>query len=206
VNQIIHFLHSVFSMHRRKQVVASDTTPRKRALSPVKATPSRQSKRIKPSPIAAATSKTTPKKSQFFDHQSLTSDIQSEIDNEESGYEDEDASVSAVSTPPESDVEEEEEEEEAEYASGDARPKSRKAGRKTAPSVVKVTPKSAEGQELWRPGVKTDLAPGEAVFIKLPKAREAGKTQYKDDTIHPNTMFFLKDLKENNDREWLKGW
>ena len=200
MNQTIHFLHNVLTMPRRKQVAASDTTPRKRALSPATATPS---KRSKPSPIASTTSKPTPKKSQYFDHQSSTSDIQSEIDDEESGYEDEDASVSAVSTPPESDVEEEEEEDE--YASEDARPKSRKAGRKSAPSVVKVTSKSAKGQELWRPGVKTDLAPGEAVFIKLPKAREAGGTQYKDDTIHPNTMLFLKDLKENNDREWLKG-
>ncbi len=190
-------------MPRRKQIASSDITPQKRAPSPAKATPSRQSKRIKSSPVASATTKTTPKKSQFFHHQSPSSDIESEIVNEESGYEDEDASVSAVSTPPESDVDEGEEEEE--YTSDDARSKKRRAGRKNEHTVAAVTPKSAKGQELWRPGVKTDLAPGEAVFIKLPKARESGKTPYKDDTIHPNTMLFLQDLKENNDREWLKG-
>ena len=43
------------------------------------------------------------------------------------------------------------------------------------------------------------------MFIKLPKARETGKTPYKDDTVHPNTLLFLEELKENNDREWLKG-
>lgn len=62
-----------------------------------------------------------------------------------------------------------------------------------------------KGQELWRPGVKTDLAPGEEMWIPLPKAREAGKTPYQDHTVHPNTMAFLGELKENNEREWLKG-
>lgn len=107
-----------------------------------------------------------------------------------------------MSSPPESEIDEEEEDG---YTSEEARPGKRKAGRKSGNGVVAVTPKTAKGQELWRPGVKTGLAPGEAVFIKLPKAREAGKTPYKDHTIHPNTMLFLKDLKENNDREWLKG-
>ena len=194
---------SQFTMPRRKQVMTSDIAPRKRALSPAKSTPSRLSKRIKSSPTASATSKTTPKKSQFFSHQSPVSAVESEIENEESGYEDEDVSVSAISTPSESGIDEEEEEEE--YTSEDNKSRKRKPGRKSGHSVVKVTPKSAKGQELWRPGVKTDLAPGEAVFIKLPKAREAGKTPYKDDTIHPNTMLFLQDLKGNNDREWLKG-
>ncbi|EER36782.1 conserved hypothetical protein [Histoplasma capsulatum H143] len=33
---------------------------------------------------------------------------------------------------------------------------------------------------------------------------DAGDTLYEDHTIHPNTMLFLKDLKANNQREWLK--
>lgn len=192
-------------MPRRKQVASPNTTAQKRALSPPKGTASRQSKRIRSSPVPSAASKPTPKKSQFFYHESSTSDIESEINNEESGYEDEDASISAVSTPPESDINDEEEEEEDGYASEDARPKKRRIGGKSGNPVAAVTPKAAKGQELWRPGVKTDLAPGEAVFIKLPKAREAGKTPYKDQTVHPNTMLFLRDLKGNNDREWLKG-
>ncbi len=197
-------------MPRRKQVASPNTTAQKRALSPPKGTASRLSKRIRSSPVPSAASKTTTKKSQFFYHESSTSDIESEINNEESGYEDEDASISAVSTPPESHIDDEEEEEEEEeevdgYASQDAKSKKRRIGGKNGSAVAAVTPKAAKGQELWRPGVKTDLAPGEAVFIKLPKAREAGKTPYKDQTVHPNTMLFLRDLKGNNDREWLKG-
>lgn len=207
VNIKLFTLHSnALNMPRRKQVASPTTTTQKRALSPPRGTASRQSKRIRSSPIPSAASKTTPKKSQFFLHESSTSDIESEINNEESGYEDEDASISAVSTPPESDIDEEDEDDG--YASEkNARPKKRKSGgRNRNPIVAAVTPKASKGQELWRPGVKTDLAPGEAVFIKLPKAREAGKTPYKDQTIHPNTMLFLRDLKGNNDREWLKGW
>ena len=62
----------------------------------------------------------------------------------------------------------------------------------------------SKGQELWRPGVKSKLAPGEAVFVPLPKAREEGKIKYRDDWVHGNTMLFLAELKKNNDREWLK--
>jgi len=62
-----------------------------------------------------------------------------------------------------------------------------------------------KGQELWRPGVKSKLAPGEAVFVALPKARGDGGVGYVDGRVHPNTMVFLGELKENNDREWLKG-
>ncbi len=40
--------------------------------------------------------------------------------------------------------------------------------------------------------------------VPLPKAREAGDTPYEDARIHPNTFLFLKDLKANNNREWLK--
>ena len=143
----------------------------------------------------------TPKKSQFFDHKSETSEPESEIENEESGYEDEDESASAVSSPPETEGDNSEEEDD--YHSDEDAPRKRKAGRKTAIRAAASVP--VKGQELWRPGVKTGLGPGEQVFIKLPKARPAGKTPYKDDTIHPNTMIFLGELRENNDREWLKG-
>ena len=207
-HKAVHTLSNALNMPRRKQVASPNTPAQKRALSPPKGTASRQSKRIRSSPVPSAASKPTPKKSQFFYHESSTSDIESEINNEESGYEDEDASISAVSTPPESHIDDEEEEEEEEvdgYASQDAKSKKRRIGGKNGSAVAAVTPKAAKGQELWRPGVKTDLAPGEAVFIKLPKAREAGKTPYKDQTVHPNTMLFLRDLKGNNDREWLKG-
>lgn len=81
--------------------------------------------------------------------------------------------------------------------------------KRRAPATSKAT-KSAptsdsKGKELWRQGVSTGLAPGTQIIIKKPKPRTPGKTPYSDITIHPNTMLFLKDLKANNDREWLKS-
>lgn len=60
----------------------------------------------------------------------------------------------------------------------------------------------ADEKELWKPGVK--LAPGTQLIIKKPRARDAGDTPYTESTIHPNTMLFLKEIKANNDRQWLK--
>lgn len=83
------------------------------------------------------------------------------------------------------------------------------------PTLKKVTPrgrpqkkqlsvhkKQANEKELWKPGAK--LEPGTQLIIKKPKAREAGDTPYNESTIHPNTMLFLKEIKDNNDRQWLK--
>lgn len=125
------------------------------------------------------------------------------VEKEASGYEDEDESANDMSSSPPSDIDDEDEDE---YSSTEEAPRKRKPGRVGRKKAnVAESSKPAKGQELWRPGVKTGLAPGEALFIKLPKAREAGKTPYRDDTVHPNTLAFLEELKENNDREWLKG-
>ncbi|CAG7960171.1 unnamed protein product [Penicillium nalgiovense] len=62
-----------------------------------------------------------------------------------------------------------------------------------------------KGQELWREGVRAGLEPGQEVIIAKPKAREAGKIPYQDETLHPNTRLFLIDLATNNDRQWLKA-
>ncbi|KAI4190438.1 MAG: hypothetical protein L6R41_000818 [Letrouitia leprolyta] len=167
----------------------------------------RQSKRLKSSPLA---SKVTPKKSQYFEPSSPSTESE-DIEAEASGYEDEDASASAISSPPESDSESEE------YISSEEEVEKRKKRRKTgggggstkkqvANSIIAkgVNAIVEKGKELWRPGVKADLAPGEEVFIKLPKARGDGGVKYKEGVIHPNTMLFLGDLKANNEREWLK--
>ncbi|CAK7233853.1 hypothetical protein SCUCBS95973_008736 [Sporothrix curviconia] len=42
-------------------------------------------------------------------------------------------------------------------------------------------------------------------FVPHKKLRDLGGVDYSDDTVHPVTMLFLKDLKANNRREWLKG-
>ncbi|KAJ5824841.1 Conserved hypothetical protein CHP02453 [Penicillium robsamsonii] len=62
-----------------------------------------------------------------------------------------------------------------------------------------------KGKELWREGVRVGLEPGQEVIIAKPKARDAGKTPYQDEILHPNTRLFLIDLADNNDRQWLKA-
>ncbi|KAJ4293964.1 hypothetical protein N0V88_005478 [Collariella sp. IMI 366227] len=48
-------------------------------------------------------------------------------------------------------------------------------------------------------------APPKVTFIPLPKLRDTGGIEYTDDRLHPNTLAFLKDLKANNKRSWLKS-
>ncbi|KAK4457390.1 hypothetical protein QBC42DRAFT_188703 [Cladorrhinum samala] len=50
-----------------------------------------------------------------------------------------------------------------------------------------------------------DDAPPKVTFIPIPKLRDTGGIEYADDRIHPNTLAFLKDLKANNRRNWLKS-
>ncbi|KAK4126855.1 hypothetical protein N657DRAFT_640716 [Parathielavia appendiculata] len=48
-------------------------------------------------------------------------------------------------------------------------------------------------------------APPKVTVIPLPKLRDTGGIEYADDRLHPNTLAFLKDLKANNKRTWLKS-
>jgi len=164
-------------------------TSQKRKASPI--TPIRQSKRAKPESAA-------PKKSVYFEQSETEPEAESAVEAEESGYEDEDASA----VEPEEDEEEDEAEAEEgeEDESEEETPKRRKP--KSTPKGIVI--KAGKGAELWREGVKSDLKPGQEIFIKLPQARPAGKIPYTDDTIHPNTLLFLGDLKANNQRSWLK--
>ena len=176
------------------QVVSSPAVrSRKRGLSPTRTTPWRLSKRTKPQETTPVTTNTTPKKSQYFEPELEDPEPNTEADDESSDYEGEE--TSAVSSPRAS-----EDEEDDGYSEEDL-PSRRSAGRKKDGK----SSASGRGQELWRPGVKTGLGPGKQVLIKIPKAREAGKIPYRDDTIHPNTLLFLRDLADNNDREWLKS-
>ncbi|KAL3460658.1 hypothetical protein BJX64DRAFT_180356 [Aspergillus heterothallicus] len=76
---------------------------------------------------------------------------------------------------------------------------------KTESPVASETPTTSSKKDLWREGVKTGLGPGKEVFIEKPKARDPGDTPYKDETLHPNTLLFLRDLAQNNERQWLKA-
>ncbi|KIX10240.1 uncharacterized protein Z518_01321 [Rhinocladiella mackenziei CBS 650.93] len=175
----------------------------KRQLSetPATTTPgSRVSKRLKESAEKAKSSGATPTKSKYFEEPDSedADDPDDDVDgDDDSGYEDEDASGTedqpAVTT----------DEEEDDYDS-DADRKKRKFDKKTAGSKSVVVTLVGKDKELWRPGVKTGLGPGKQVFIEKPKPRGDGGIKYVPEKIHPNTMAFLKDLNENNDREWLK--
>lgn len=49
-----------------------------------------------------------------------------------------------------------------------------------------------------------DDAPRKVTIIPLEKMRDAGGVEYEDRKLHKNTLLFLKDLKANNKRPWLK--
>ena len=178
----------------------ASTKSHKRQLSggtPSTVTPgTRSSKRLKESTENTPAS-ATPKKSKYFAGTgSEDEDIDefSSEDAEASGYEDEDISVT--------EPEEIEEDSEDDYDSEEDIKRRKKAGGKP-PAEGRGTV-TVGGKDLWREGVKAGLGPGKQVFIEKPKPRGDGGIKYVPDKIHPNTMLFLKDLKANNDREWLK--
>lgn len=159
-------------------------TPHKRHPSTT-AEPSGRPKRAK--------TKTTPAKSQYFEPHDEISQVSDDLDltDESSPARDhssdfhDDGSIDL-------DIDDDDD-------AGDVRPKpiSLKAEKSAALS-------KGGNHDLLKPGVTTGLGPGHQVVIKKPKARPAGSTPYTDDTIHPNTLLFLGDLKANNNRQWLK--
>ena len=155
-----------------------------------------------------STVKSTAKKSKYFEDSDIDESA-SDVDGDSgSAYEDEEVALENDDSTNEEDVFGEDSEGEKPKKRGRGRPSSR-ANRKQQDADDDAenshAPKATKGKELWREGVKTGLGPGKEVFIKKPKARDPGGIDYRDDTIHPNTMLFLKDLKENNERQWLKG-
>ncbi|KAF2810002.1 uncharacterized protein BDZ99DRAFT_462616 [Mytilinidion resinicola] len=175
-----------------KQVKASASrSSSKRPASP-KATPIRQSKRAK----------ATPAKSSYFEHDSddevddAASEFAEDADGGKESVYDEDEAKTSPSPSAESDIEAEESDDEDETP--------RKKGHKAQPKKGVTMPirGGTKDKDLWKTGA--NLPPGTQVIIKKPKAREAGDTPYTDDSIHPNTMLFLRDLAANNDRAWLK--
>ena len=137
----------------------------------------------------------TPKKSQYFESDA-SAEERSEGSGDETGYEDE-----ASASPSSDDVEDKNEDEDfASDASEPPRKKQKKRGQASGGSEGAGSNK----KDLWRVGVKAGLGPGTQVIIDKPRARSPGKTPYRNDSIHPNTMLFLADLSKNNDREWLK--
>ncbi|KAG9855350.1 hypothetical protein KCU77_g5953, partial [Aureobasidium melanogenum] len=119
-----------------------------------------------------------------------------ENDSEVEGSPEDGSSSAVVESEDDSDISEA-------LSEDEQRPKKRRAPASSNATGSAPTP-GEKGKELWRQGVSTGLAPGTQIIIKKPKPRTPGNTPYSETTIHPNTMLFLKDLKANNDREWLK--
>ena len=193
------------NMARRSQRISSglSETPNsthKRAASNV-AVPHVEAKRSK-------TKNATPTKSQYFNKSvgPEPNDEDEEEASEESSAEDEDASEfgndSEESSASHGDDEDDEDDDGKE---SDEAPKSRKKAKPSPGTAPSPAIRTKNSTELWREGVKTGLGPGTQVVIKKPKARPAGKTPYRDEAIHPNTLVFLQDLKANNERQWLKS-
>jgi hypothetical protein len=166
---------------------------------------SRASKRIKESvDKERRTGKATPTKSKYFQELDSEDDDVDDVADDESGYDDED--VAAPEEPSSDDsVDEDEDEDDSEEEVKKRKTKGKKATKGAGGLGAVVNAVMEKGKELWRPGVKTGLGPGKQVFIEKPKPRGDGGIKYLPGTIHPNTMAFLKDLKANNDREWLKS-
>jgi hypothetical protein len=207
-------------MPRRQSAPAATPKSHKRtSTSSAVATPaggstpgSRASKRLKE--WASSTPNTT-QKSKYFDGSDSDEEANGE-DEEASDFNDADDASSVASPSPSATASEDEDDYES-----DAEAKKKKGGRKPAGRKgdskgigrgsgrggggVVVAGGVGAGKELWRAGIRTGLGPGKQVFIERPKARGDGGIPYVAGRIHPNTMMFLADLKENNDREWLKS-
>ena len=201
-------------MPARKSGASKTATPasaksRKRQLSeetPTAAPGSRASKRLKESTgKGGSTGKATPTKSKYFQDSDSEGEDVGDIENDESGYDEDDASAPDEPSSDEPETEDYDSEEDERKK----KPRPKKAG-KSAGGIIggvqsAVNVVLEKGKELWRPGVKAGLGPGKQVFIEKPKPRGDGGIKHVPEKIHPHTMAFLKDLKANNDREWLKS-
>lgn len=117
--------------------------------------------------------------------------------DEESGSEDDyqaEEDDTAQSSP-------EDEASEESFNEEDTKPRQRNARRSIG--IARGTKSKSKTDD--RNGSGTGLGPGREVIVRMPKPRLAGKTPYEPHRIHPNTLLFLKDLAQNNSRDWLKG-
>ncbi|KAF6834169.1 hypothetical protein CPLU01_05147 [Colletotrichum plurivorum] len=176
---------------------------RKRAASPVAEEPRRRSGRIS----------STPKKSKYF-----------EDDDEDGDVDDRDAGFNDAGSEDESEVDEEEEQEEKPVKRGRGRPKGAvakpkpkpKPKSKAAPAKKVVKKQKVEEVEDEYQDEKADQDDEEdeeeddedergVTIIPHEKLRPDGGMEYSDETVHKNTLLFLRDLKANNKRSWLKS-
>ncbi|CAL3966785.1 unnamed protein product [Diplocarpon coronariae] len=81
-------------------------------------------------------------------------------------------------------------------------------GRVSEAEVEEDEEEDEEGQAAMKPARgwrKVTLPNGNTQMeIDLPTAKPAGETPYEEGRIHRNTLDFLRELRRNNRREWLK--
>jgi hypothetical protein len=176
-------------MPRKVTKDASASASRSSSKRPAQETPSRQSKRARATTRKSYAEPNTDDEDDAVKKGSSTTD------------EDDVSEASGLSNPSDADPSSELEQEEA-TSDEDKRSKKLPSRGKVAQRSLPLHKKQGDDKELWKSGAK--LTPGTQLIIKKPKARDAGDTPYADETIHPNTMLFLKDLLANNDRQWLK--
>ncbi|KAF1916790.1 hypothetical protein BDU57DRAFT_244520 [Ampelomyces quisqualis] len=177
-------------MPRKSTKITPAPTSRSSSKRPAQDTPTRHSKRAK------ATGRKSYAESGSDDDEDEIKQLS--IDSHEEQVSDASDFAHASEVDPTS---ESEQEEAATSEEDDKPPKATPRGTAVKKSLA-LHSKKGDEKDLWKSGAK--LAPGTQVVIKKPKPREAGDTPFTDDSIHPNTMLFLKDLAANNDRQWLK--
>ncbi|TLD28318.1 hypothetical protein PspLS_03597 [Pyricularia sp. CBS 133598] len=113
---------------------------------------------------------------------------------------------------PDDDDDEEEEEDVADEASGDGseeeqdRPKPSKPSKKKGAKPPIKTAQNRKNDDSGKENDDDDDDEDNLVtFIPHVKLRELDGVEYADEKLHKNTLLFLKDLKANNVRSWLKS-
>ncbi|KAI8227261.1 hypothetical protein K4K55_008081 [Colletotrichum sp. SAR 10_96] len=177
---------------------------RKRAASPVADEPRRRSGRIS----------STPKKSKYFEDDD---DSEAEF-NGDDGFDENGEDESDIDEP-------EEEEEKPKRGRGRpkgavAKPKPKAKAQTKAVPVKKGTKKQKveeteddyqdeqveeDDEEEEEVDEDDDERKPRVTIIPLEKMRGLDGVEYSDETLHKNTLLFLKDLKANNVRSWLKS-
>ena len=105
---------------------------------------------------------------------------------------------------------EEEEEDDDDNDDSEEEERPRKRGRKNPPNNRRQSTKKEDGDDYANGDAADDDseldedAPPKVTIIPLEKLRDNGGVDYEDRRVHKNTMLFLKDLKANNRRDWLK--
>lgn len=93
----------------------------------------------------------------------------------------------------------------------EAAPPAKKRGRlpKSTPKTQAKVSQKKQSKPIQKKNAKAESGAEDddderITITRLPTLKDTGGIEYEDERIHPNTMAFLKELKNNNNRAWLK--